>query len=273
MKLIYAARSHSGYIREHNEDNLYAGGFSLPAGAESRPFALDGVIQGPAVLAVCDGMGGETLGADASRTAVKVLHNYQDALCRTSPDQLPARVAQYVCQVQETIQADNPGKRVGTTLALAVISKCGVACYNLGDSRIYHWKKGAFVQVTHDHTLGAQRLRQGGHISSLHADQTMDHMLTRCIGIGSIQSPEAYPLLQGPCRLLLCSDGLTRMVDDQSLYDIVSHSATPAQAADRMMALALVRGGRDNITAVVAELQTGIQTLLHKLYPCRRRSP
>ena len=272
MRVVYSARSHTGYVRRGNEDNLYVGGFSLPPGAESRPFALDGVISGPTVLAVCDGMGGEENGAMASRTAVETLHTYCGSLSGADPEEQPSIVDCYVRQVQETIQSQNPAKRVGTTLALAVAGQRGTFCYNLGDTRIYRMQHGLLRQVTRDHTLGEQQRRRGRPPEALAGGKDPDQVLTRCIGIGSVQSPEAYLPIQGSCRLLLCSDGLTRMVDEQSLSRCLAGSTTPAQAVDSLMSLALKMGGRDNITAVVADLQTGFQALIGGFRSRRRRT-
>lgn len=259
MRVTYAARSHRGYCRDSNEDNLFACGFTLPPGGEERPFSLDGVSAGPLVLAVCDGMGGEENGALASRAAAHALKDYSPALCAAGPDAYARLVDQYLDQVRQTIQAQNPGKRTGTTLALAIVSKKGLYCYNLGDSRIYLLKGDVLRQVTHDHTLGAQR-RLRGDCSGLPSGGP-DHALTRCLGIGKAQPPEAYPPIRGSCRLLICSDGLTKMVDDPAIRQVLCQCPTASEAADRLMALALGQGGRDNVTAVVADLKTGLRAL------------
>lgn len=272
MRVIYSARSHMGYARGGNEDNLFVGGFTLPVGAESRPFSLDGMSPGPTVLAVCDGMGGETNGAIASRIAVQALLACNGAMCNAKPEELSDLVSRYVCQTQESIQAQTPGKRAGTTLALAVAHRQGVFCYNLGDTRIYQLQKGTLLQITDDHTLGAQLRRQGILPASQIGGKNPDHVLTRCIGIGAVQPPQTYPPIRGSCRLLLCSDGLTRMVEAPVIRQTLLQSETPALAADLLISLALKKGGRDNITAVVADLQTGFQELLSTLRSRKRRA-
>lgn len=250
--VTYSARSHIGKRRENNEDNLFADGVILPPEIGNRPFSLDGVADVPSIFAVCDGMGGEEAGEVASLTAMEVLRTDIPQLYQTAPKQLPQAVQCFAERAHQSIQERTQGVRSGAVLALAAVTASGVFCFNLGDSRIYCMQSGRLRQITHDHTVTADQLRQGIRLPK---GAKPDHRLTRCIGIGKSQVVETYPVLKGDFRLLICSDGLTNMADDKTLADILSAAVQPAAAADRMVQAALNGGGRDNITVIVLDIR------------------
>lgn len=253
MKWIvnYSARSHVGLRRENNEDNLFANGVCLPVGVGNRPFSLDGVANVPSVFAVCDGMGGEQAGEIASLAAVETLHKSEEELRRAPPKQLDQAVQQYVLRAHQTIQTKMQGERSGTTLALVVFTTSGARCFNLGDSKIFLQQGNRFRQITHDHTVYADRLRMGQRPKG---NERADRRLTRCIGIGEPKPVEAYPVISGNFRLLICSDGLSDMVVPQEISNILA-AAPYAAAADRLVQAALDNGGRDNITVIVLDVK------------------
>ncbi|CDX04962.1 protein phosphatase [Desulfitobacterium hafniense] len=253
----YSARSHIGMVRENNEDNLYVDGIILPLHTRERPFTIDGSTSSPAVFAVCDGMGGEDDGEIASRLAVQKLLNFNERIKSAGSEQLEEAIQSYVNKANEAIHAETSGtnKRTGTTLALAVVSEHGIYCFNMGDSRIYALQKGAFRKITNDHTLVAEQTRN----SSLTPNQVMSrkagHKLTRCIGIGDILTVESYPPIIGTCRFLICSDGLTDMVDTAEIENILCASKRTADAANSLLTSALNKGGKDNVTVIIADFK------------------
>lgn len=249
--ITYSARSHVGLRRENNEDNLFANGVLLPPGSGNRPFSLDGVAGVPAVFAVCDGMGGEEAGERASLLSVTALQNSAEELCGASPKDLEEAVQQYTRRAHKAIQSEAQGTRSGTTLALAVLTASGIRCFNLGDSRIYCLRQGRFWQVTNDHTVETDLLRMG---VSPRNDGQADHRLTRCIGIGDLKPVEAYPSISGSCRLVICSDGLSGMVDVGCMEEILKSTGCSA-AADLLLQAALQNGGHDNVTAIVLNVE------------------
>ncbi len=246
----YSARSHVGLRRENNEDNLFAEGVYLPPDLGNRPFSLDGVAGVPSVFAVCDGIGGEEEGETASLLAVETLCKSREALCRASPEQLDGAVQQYARRAHQAVHAKMHGVRSGATLALAVLTAHGVRCFNLGDSRIFLRQGKRFRQITHDHTVDAERLRMGLRPKE---GERADFRLTRCIGIGEAKPVESYPVISGSSRLLICSDGLSDMVAPQEISDLLADS--PAAAADRLVQAALDGGGLDNITVIVLDVK------------------
>lgn len=249
MILQYAAQSHMGYGRAENQDNLYANGVTTVYPPTTSAFSLSGRAKPPAVFAVCDGMGGEANGAQASHVAVKQLRQEIEGL--GNPRQRDSAVLHWVETAHH--QLTQTGLRMGTTMALAVSTAMGFACYNVGDSPIYCLTQKRFYKVSHDHNWGNLQ-RSLGQLS----DQEIRHhksrnKLVRCIGIGQAYQPEAYPLIREPCRILLCSDGLTNMVTEAEIEAILRQTALANQATSQLLQLALQRGGLDNISIIVVD--------------------
>ena len=253
MKIKYSARSHMGNVRTNNEDNLFVNGVTLPIGMEDRSFSIDGCAEAPAIFAVCDGMGGEDDGEAASRLAVETLCDCKKRIQDAVPGGLNAAVQAYTTLASQKITLKTAiGKRSGTTLALAVVSKYGIRCFNAGDSRIYFDRRGVFRQVTYDHTVAVDLERAN---SGQRPRAGTGHMLTRCMGIGKPPEAERYPTLPLNGRLLICSDGLDKMMCDEEIQSVLENCVPPAQAADTLLATALQRGGLDNVTLIVIDTE------------------
>lgn len=252
MKVMYSVRSHKGNVREKNEDNFFADGITLLPEYGSRPFSVDASALSPLVLAVCDGMGGEESGEFASLTAVRSVAQakLQDR------EELNSAVRNCIEAANEKINSS--GKRSGTTLALAVILKKGTYCFNVGDSRIYILKKGKFKRLTNDHTQGAENVKEGTVSLENERKNADGNKLTRCIGIGNYRSAENYPAIGGKYRLLICSDGLTDMVNDKDINRIMSENEKISDVAEKLLRSALKNGGNDNVTVIAADVSHSI---------------
>lgn len=248
MKVMYSVRSHKGNVREKNEDNFFADGVTLLAEYTNKPYSIDASTSSPIVLAVCDGMGGEESGEFASSITVKKLSEAKLQLQK----ELNSAVRDYIEAANDEISYS--GKRSGTTLALAVISEKGTYCFNVGDSRIYLFKKKNFTRVTNDHTKGAEKVKNGTISEEKERKDQGGNQLTRCIGIGNYRSAENYPVIGGKYRLLICSDGLTDMVTDDEIKKITSENVKIADVAEKLLQAALNNGGEDNITIIVADV-------------------
>jgi serine/threonine protein phosphatase PrpC len=126
---------------------------------------------------------------------------------------------------------------------------------NLGDSRAYRFAEGALEQVSIDHSV-VQELIDAGEITATEAGVHPErHMITRALGVSA--DPEAdYFLLPLPTveRLVLCSDGVSGMVEETLLAEILAGEADPRDAADRMVAAAIAAGGEDNATVVIVDV-------------------
>lgn len=256
MKVIFSARSHIGYNRKNNEDNLFADGVTLPADIREGVFSLDSESVIPVALAVCDGLGGEDNGEVASAMAVNKMTEINDIIKSGVKNDLFRIVESYTQALNDEIHiaSEHMGKRMGTTLALTLVVKKGVYCFNIGDTRIYSMKNNKFTQVTIDHTAAAERVRAGIISTEQARCENNRHKLTKCIGIGKQSQAEKYPPIRGKCRILICSDGLTEMVNDNEIKMLLSKAFAANEAADALLCLALKRGGRDNITLIVCDV-------------------
>lgn len=248
MKVTYSVRCHKGNVRKKNEDNFFADGNTLLSEYCDKPFSIDASTFSPIVLAVCDGMGGEESGEFASFTASQLLLQARLQI----QTELNCAVRNYIEAVNKEINSS--GKRSGTTLALAVITKKGAYCFNVGDSRIYLMKRGSFRRITNDHTKSADKIKSSGISAQNTRQYDGGNRLTRCIGIGNYRSAENYPVIGGKCRLLICSDGLTDMVGDEDIKKIMSENMRTPAVAEGLLRTALKNGGRDNITVIVADV-------------------
>jgi len=250
----YSARSHIGRVRQNNEDNLFVNGVTL-RDIGSRQFAIDGFAEAPAIFAVCDGMGGEENGEIASALAVNALLRHSTQLQNAKPKQLSEMVQDYVEDANSSIRRSVEGRRTGTTLALAVVLTHGIFCFNMGDSRIYYQRPRVFKQLTYDHTWAAEQERYNPGAYSASGHDRNGHKLTRCLGIGPTQAAEDYPPLSGECRILICSDGLTNMVNTDEINRNLNEYTNPTEAADALLNAALLHGGHDNITLIVMDVK------------------
>jgi serine/threonine protein phosphatase PrpC len=212
---------------------------------------------------VADGMGGEAAGEVASALAVETVARY---LLNTMPwffrleqgqeDDLRGELRATLEECQRSVEAAStaPGrKRMGTTLTMAYLLWPRLYVVHAGDSRCYLLRGGRLEQVTKDHTV-AQRMVEQGALSQQEAEQSRwSHVLYNCVGGGTHEvHPEVYRAALEPGDvLLLCSDGLTKVVDDERLRTELARHESAEQTCRRLVALANDGGGPDNVTVVV----------------------
>jgi len=235
LELRYAVRSDVGLLREGNEDSAYAG---------------------PHLLAVADGMGGHAAGEVASAVTIASIAELDSEepggdLLKT----LSSAVATANTRLQDKILANPAVEGMGTTLTALLWSDGHAAVCHIGDSRGYLLREGELYQITHDHTL-VQSLVDEGRIS---ADDVSTHpqrsLLLRALDGRSIAEPDlsVHDGLPGD-RYLLCSDGLSGVVSDETLGDTLSRIEDPDVATRQLIELAIQGGGPDNITCIVADV-------------------
>ena len=225
---------------------------------------LFGGSQGKLLL-VADGMGGHAEGKRASALAVQTLTHY---VLNTMPwffrlhessdadldEDLRGALLQCQQRLEEAAATDPQRARMGTTLTMAYLLWPRLYVVHAGDSRCYLWRGGRLEQVTRDHTV-AQRLVDQGVLEPAEAEGSRwSHVLYNCVGGGSHElNPDVYKAtLQMGDSLLLCSDGLSKVVPDQQLRDLLAHKLGAEETCRRLVALANDLGGPDNITVVVA---------------------
>ena len=249
-QIVFAARSDKGCARRNNEDNLYCCGTILTSDRQNLPFKTGGVFSAPAVFAVFDGVGGEQLGEQASLTAAQTLAEHADRICSAGTAQIDSAVKVLVDDINRRIREESKtmSVRMGTTMALAVVTQSEIRAYNIGDSRIYMFDERTGLRVVSiDHTLAMRRVK-AGLVSETEARRSGDwSKLTACLGIafenGLISEPYMSPPvpLSGKVRLLLCSDGLTDMVQDERIEHILGSCKNIEKAVQELMSEALNR--------------------------------
>ncbi|MGA8467019.1 MAG: PP2C family serine/threonine-protein phosphatase, partial [Trebonia sp.] len=235
LALRYAVRSDVGLLREGNEDSAYAG---------------------PHLLAVADGMGGHAAGEVASSATITTISSLDSE--RPGIDLVSAlaeAVAMANMRLQELVISDPATEGMGTTLTAMLWLDGHAALCHIGDSRAYLLRSGQFYQITHDHTL-VQSLVDEGKITE---DDVATHphrsLLLRALDGRTIAEPDLSQLETMPGdRLLLCSDGLSGVVTEQTLHQTLSSVWDPDQAALQLVELAIKGGGPDNITVIVADV-------------------
>lgn len=247
-----ACHCHTGYVRKNNEDNFFFDDLSLQernAGL-SAPLTLTAATDKRQLLAVFDGMGGEAFGETASFVAAKALFAGAHSIdCEGDGDFSYEAARQMNLEVWRTAISLGTD-RMGATLAMLTFRDDHVYACNLGDSRIFRLREGKFHQLSQDHTDEAFLRAQG---------IVRRPRLTQYLGM----NPEEFQadphvagfFLQSGDRYLICSDGLTDMLDPGAVVEALLSAESPAQCAHRLVDAALEKGGRDNITVIVCTVE------------------
>lgn len=240
--------THIGLVRTSNQDALDYG-------------TLDG---GQLYAVVCDGMGGANGGNIASGIAVRMISQriksgFSDGQVPHSIEYLLASaMAAANIEIYDQAQADATLEGMGTTVVTAVVCDRTAYISHAGDSRVYLYRKKSIQPVTRDHSV-VQEMIESGQITEEQArSHPRKHFITRALGVLTEENGEydEVPLQEGD-RLLLCTDGLTNMVDAPTIAGILAASSGDV-AVQMLIDAAIKGGGTDNITAVVIDCD-GIQ--------------
>lgn len=219
-------------------------------------------VQSPraSLLVVCDGMGGHEGGRVASNTAVQVLRSLFET---STPEAGEVRFLRQSIEtagraVHALANEREPELRPGSTCVALLFTTGTVAVAHVGDSRAYRWRSGALERLTNDHSV-INDLVMAGVLTAEQAKNHPDaHRITRALGMNGQVVVDVRELTDGRAgdRYLLCSDGLTDLVNDDEIARLVG--AAPAEDLSRacvaLVELAKQRGGHDNVTAVVAHV-------------------
>ncbi|MGB7858890.1 MAG: PP2C family serine/threonine-protein phosphatase [Acidimicrobiia bacterium] len=233
MKYVWASATHQGMVRQNNEDAVFPDS--------------SGESTGPTVLIVADGMGGHVAGEVASRIAVNAA---------ASSDLDPGdRVAAANRAIREEVARETSLEGMGTTMTLISLGENGRATIgHVGDSRCYLLADEELVQVTVDHTVAAEYVALGRISADEAATHPQRHMLTRTLGLTRFINVDEFEIeLVAGDRILLCSDGLNEMVDDESIRKALSEG-TVDETCWRLVEMANDAGGVDNITVIVIDV-------------------
>ncbi len=240
----FAAQSHTGLVRDNNEDN-----YELVYPGAGYPLAM--------ILA--DGMGGHSKGEIASEIAVEFVASFlrEYLLSPHSPAELTRHLQELVKKANVKVylgsldEKENQG--MGTTLTAAVLLADHLIIAHVGDCRAYIFKDGHLRQLTVDHTLVQEMVDAG----SLTAEETRTHprrnVLTRALGFPDFIIPDMTEIpVAGGDRILLCSDGLHGLVPDDQISQLVEAGETPSEVVQQLIQAALTAGGEDNVTVLCA---------------------
>ncbi|HEU4318460.1 MAG TPA: Stp1/IreP family PP2C-type Ser/Thr phosphatase [Acidimicrobiia bacterium] len=231
MKYVWATATHKGMVRENNEDSV----FPNAAGDSSDS----------AVLIVADGMGGHVAGEVASRIAINAAASSE----LTAED----RVAAGNRAIREEVAREPSLEGMGTTMTLLMIEDGQATVGHVGDSRAYLLRNGELSQLTEDHTVAAEYVSMGQLRPEEAATHPQRHMLTRTLGLTRFVNVDEVKFdLEVGDRILVCSDGLTEMVDDTRIAERLAQGS-PEEVAWGLVELANDAGGVDNISVVVVE--------------------
>ena len=242
-----------GNVREHNEDSHY---FDADLG----------------LFIVCDGMGGHAAGEVASAIAIKTIRDrWSDPetielidvwLARgtaIAKKQLLDWLREGVVAAHQAIMAEaerDPTKGgMGTTLVASMVIGSELVFAHAGDSRAYLVRDGIAMQLTEDHTLLQRLLAAGIDVDVSGDGARFRSMLTNALGIGQELKVSTFtvPLADGD-RLMMCSDGISEYVPEAEVGEVSTKQPSPARAAQKLIDLALERGGADNATAIVVRV-------------------
>lgn len=255
IALNAAAVTNVGKIRSNNEDNYFINGKYRKNTEIPNSEECDNERRRDYVFAVCDGMGGEARGEIASLIAVKALTKYADRKLKTSAAEYFEYANRLIC---EEIEKNN-GVRMGSTIALVYIDEEDAFCYNIGDSRIYFYRDGELRLISKDHTQ-AQSLVDMGLLKKEEASLSRGkHCLTQHLGIFPDEII-VQPDFSGGIELkkndvlILCSDGVTDMVSEGEIKEILAEDLSAEATAHRIVEKALLAGGKDNSTAIAVKI-------------------
>ncbi len=235
MNFAWATRTDVGRVRDHNEDSVWP--------------TTDGSTAEMLAVAVADGMGGHAGGEVASATAL-------DTAMTVSGEPTMRILAANLAVVDAARQRPRL-TGMGTTLTLALLDPDGdLDIGHVGDSRAYLLRDGTLQQLTRDHSYVADLIAAGKLTPEEAESHPYRSVLTRAVGLDPTVEVDSYGLiLQFGDRILLCSDGLTSMVSDGPLSEILDRQGSPpAMTADALVTAANDAGGIDNITVVIIDV-------------------
>ena len=255
LKIDAAVCSNMGRVRKNNEDNFYFNGQYLDESGRNKGGVFKRICDDDTqIYAVCDGMGGEERGEDASITAVRALEKYAKAERHVDGSQQLTAMLQNISDAIEA-NAQKDGIRSGTSIAMVTLHNNMLRTVHVGDSRVYSMENGKLTRMTADHSE-VQRLYAMGLIKAEEMDtHPKRHVISQFLGMPradglvspSISSREP---LKGGKRYMICSDGLTDMVKDPEITQILSQAKNAEEAAKQLTIAALRNGGKDNVTTI-----------------------
>lgn len=247
MRTEGAGLSAVGRVRENNEDFFQ-------------------ILPVHNLYLLADGMGAHAAGEIASRMAVETIAHFltdkevtwpvQVMREATSAERLVYAIRKANARVFESARSEPKWRDMGTTLVALQLAEDRVDIAHVGDSRAYRWRGGVLQRLTRDHSLAAESPEQLAKYAAVFGQQRLKNIVTRAIGAEYAVEVDTFeePALAGD-RYLLCSDGLTGMLEDAEIATLLSRDGGNLDAlCQTLVASANERGGRDNITVVLVKV-------------------
>ncbi|HEY5142943.1 MAG TPA: Stp1/IreP family PP2C-type Ser/Thr phosphatase [Solirubrobacteraceae bacterium] len=216
----------------------------------------DSYVARSPLFVIADGMGGAQAGEVASQTAAAVFDRGLPPGAGSVEERLAGAVQEANEQIHGLSVSSDELAGMGTTLTAAYVGEHDVTVVHVGDSRGYRWRDGALERLTNDHSLVEELVRQG----RLQPEEAEDHpqrsIITRALGPEAVVQPDSHTFpARGGDVFLLCSDGLTDMVGEAVVADVLAGADTLQEAARGLIGRANDAGGRDNITVILFRLE------------------
>lgn len=235
-RLPYSGLSDVGRVRTHNED---------------------AVLLSPPLFAVADGLGGHQAGEIASTVAIEEL--MAAAPRRADAKALGRAVRSANRAVIEAAREGYGRSGMGTTLTAAIVEGTRISVAHVGDSRAYVYHDGVLEPITFDHSMVADMVRQGTLTETAAREHPQRSIITRALGSDLNMYADTFEVDAQPGdRLLLCSDGLTSMLTDRQISDVLSSYRDPNSTTRALIDAANAAGGHDNISVVVVDISEEI---------------
>ncbi|HEY4120415.1 MAG TPA: Stp1/IreP family PP2C-type Ser/Thr phosphatase [Byssovorax sp.] len=254
-------RTDVGQVREHNEDNFIVADLSKGSRGLMESDRVQAIGERGTLMGVCDGMGGAAAGEVASQLAVDIIHQkMSQGDAPAGHDDLAARLVQAIeaagLRIFSEAKLDRTRRGMGTTSTIAAVMDDHLFLGQVGDSRAYILRGERLVQVTRDQSL-VNQLIEAGQLTEEEAE-TFEHnnIILQALGTAdAVQVDLTYVLLRRGDKLLLCSDGLSGMVRNDEIREVLRTVDEPLEACKVLTERANQAGGHDNITVVIARFE------------------
>lgn len=241
MRTLVAFKTDVGRVREGNEDSV--------------------LIQDP-VFAVADGMGGHVAGDVASQTAIETITDGLASERALDPGNLAKLIKAANVAIWQKAQGDSTLRGMGTTCTVVLVENSRIHIGHVGDSRAYLFRDGRLEQLTEDHTLVGRMVKEGRLQPEEAERHPQRNIITRTLGVDpEVQVDTSSVEVGDGDRIVICSDGLTSMLDAETITAALAEETEPQAAVDRLVEEANAAGGEDNVTVVIVEFHPGDGTV------------
>jgi len=259
VAITAAVCSDKGRRRSNNEDNFCLNGLYMQREEMDRGGLYQCRAEGRAIFAVCDGMGGEEAGEEASLLSAQLCSRFlKDGAMSSDRKALHAFFLDGCVSVMKQAQRNN--NRSGSTMSMIIADESGLHAANMGDSRIYRLSKQGFVQISEDHTEVQRLLKKGLIRKEEIKTHPKRHMIRQYWGMPLSVAPFSpyfaprIPYQRGD-KYLICSDGLTDMLEDAQIEALMKQEKPVSEICQELVDEALRHGGKDNVTVLVFEIE------------------